>query len=248
MRVLPSEVVQGIELLIGAKSTDIDDRRLKSHYLAEVNSILTLVNDVPTELVDLPFNDYLELTQCRSALAAAAGGWVVGDVQRVAKAVGGKDAVERIRLLMKRCQDKLPPPEPELPFVDEDDRPDIQSLMTTAWRNFETHDWLGSTTFGGAAMEAVILWALKKTKPNVPRKKHLDDLYLHDLIAESLKANLISKETGALAIQTKEARNFIHAGKVAREGPCTKASALTALAGLYRVIQDLKLSINKMPP
>ena len=244
MRVLPRQIVQAIESLIGPKPTDIDERRLKAHYQSEINSILTLLNDVPTSLVNLPFPDYLELTQCRSALAAAAGGWVVGDVARVVKAVNGKDAVERIRLLMMRCQDEIPPPEPELPFVDDDARPPIQGMMSTAWRNFDSHDWLGATTFGGAAMEAVLLWALKNKRLEVSRKKSLDDQRLPDLIEGARSARLIFEETAMLALQTKEARNFIHAGKVAREGPCTKASALTALAGLYRVIQNLKLSIE----
>lgn len=245
MRVLPSQIVQAIESLIGAKPTDVDDRRLRVHYQAEVNTILTLLNDVPTSLINLSFPDYVELTLCRSVLAAAAGGWIVGDVAKVVRAVGGKDAVERIRLLMKRCQDELPPPEPELPFVDDDARPSIQSMMSTAWRNFDSGDWLGSTTFGGAAMEAVILWAMKTKKPDASRKRPLNDQRLPDLIEEARSEKLISEETAALALQTKEARNFIHAGKVAREGPCTKASALTALAGLYRVIQDLKASFEK---
>jgi hypothetical protein len=117
-------------------------------------------------------------------------------------------------------------------------------MMTTAWRNFEIKEWLGCTTFGGAAMEAVILWSLKKTRPNAQRKRPLDAMFLEALIAEALDAKLISQDTAALAMQAKEARNLVHAGKVAREGPCTKATALTALAGLYRVIQDVKASIK----
>jgi hypothetical protein len=122
MRVLPSQIVQAIESLIGVKPTEIDDRRLNYNYQAEVRSILTLLDGVPTALIDLPFNDYLELTQCRSALTVAVGQWVVGDRAQVVKPVSSKDAVERLRQLMKRCLNELPPPEPELPFVDEEDR------------------------------------------------------------------------------------------------------------------------------
>lgn len=244
MRVLPSEIVQAIESLIGAKPIDIDDRRLTFNYQAEVRTILTLLDGVPTALIDLPFNDYLELTQCRSALAVAVGGWVVGDRAQVVKSVKSKDAVERIRMLMKRCHDELPPPEPELPFVDEADRPDIQSMMTTARRNFDIQDWLGCTTFGGAAMESVILWSLKKTRPSALRKKLLNKMTLEDLIAEALHAKLISQATADLATQARQARNLVHAGKVAQEGSCNKATALTSLAGLYRVIHDMKATVK----
>jgi hypothetical protein len=244
MRVLPRQIVEAIESLIGVKPNEIDDRRLTFNHQAAARAILTLLDDVPTAFIDLPFNDYLELTECRAALTVAVGGWVVGDRAQAVKPVKGKDAVERIRQLMKLCHNELPPPEPELPFVDEADRPDIESMIATAWRNFEIHDWLGCTTFGGAAMEAVILWSLKKTRPNAPRKQPLDRMYLADLIAESLDPKLISQDTSTLATQAREARNLVHAGRVAREGPCDKATALTALAGLYRVIRDMKDSVK----
>jgi len=112
MRVVPSEVVQAIEMLIGPRSNDLDDRRLQVKYFPEVKSILALLDDVPAQLIDLPFEAYLELTRCRAVLAATVARWEVGDTALVVRDVGGKDAVERIRRLMTQCHDTLPPREP----------------------------------------------------------------------------------------------------------------------------------------
>ena len=114
MQVTPSEVVQAIESLIGAKPTDVDDRRLRHQYMPEVKSILALLDDVPTALIDLPFATYLEFALCRSVLAATLARWQVGDSGLVVRDVRGKDAVERIRLIMKQCRDTLPPKQPVL--------------------------------------------------------------------------------------------------------------------------------------
>jgi hypothetical protein len=244
MRVPPSQIVQAIETLIGRKSTDIDNRRITHNFLPEVNSILTLLNDVPTILIDLPFSDYVELTRCRAILAAAAARWVLGDIAP-ARDVGGKDPIERIRKLMEQCQDELPPPEPELPFIEDAlTRANIEREIHTAWVNFSAQDWLGATTFAGAALEAVLLWALEDSEvgsKDTKRKKPPNELHLSDLIDEAAKIKLISDDTAQVAHQAKDARNLIHPGLVSRSGVvCSKASALTALAGLYRVIDDQK--------
>ncbi len=66
-------------------------------------------------------------------------------------------------------------------------------------------------------------------------------MVLHGLVEEAKGLGLITVETAALAHMARDARNLIHPGKVARSGvECSKASALTALAGLYRVVEDLK--------
>jgi hypothetical protein len=244
MRVFPSQVVQAIEDLIGRKSTDIDERRVTYVLLPEVNSILALLDDVPSALIDLPFPEYVELTRCRAILAAAAARWVLGDMMP-ARNVAGKDPVERIRRLMLQCQDELPPPEPELPFVrDALARANIEREMHTAWVNFSAQNWLGATTFAGAALEALLLWALESSNVGssaTKKKKAPNELYLSDLIEEAGNIKLISEPTAKIARQAKDARNLIHPGLAARSDTiCTKASALTAPAGLYRVIEDLK--------
>ncbi len=61
------------------------------------------------------------------------------------------------------CHDELPPTVPEFPFVaDLDTRLDIEDHMRAAWVNFKAQEWLGAATFAGVALEAVLLWEVKR--------------------------------------------------------------------------------------
>jgi hypothetical protein len=237
--------VQAIENLVGVAANEIAPRRLTPNYLAEINSILALLNDVSTELISLPFAEYLELTRCRAVLAAATAHWALGGIVP-ARDVGGKDPLERVRRLMQQCQDELPPPEPELPFIEDvDRRAGIEDQLNTAWSNFRAQNWLGAATFAGAASEAILLWAVEKSTSfgRAKFKKPPNEMTLFELIDESRKSELISNDVATLAHMTRDARNLIHPGKVSRSGvSCTKASALTALAGLYRIVEEIKTS------
>jgi hypothetical protein len=155
--------------------------------------------------------------------------------------VNGKDPVERIKRLMQLCQDELPPPEPELPFIDDEARRvGIENEITAAWASFNSRTWLGASTFAGAAMEAVLLWALQRSAS----EKTFTKAKLVELINAAAAARLISQETATIAHAARDARNLVHPGKVAETGvSCSKASSLTALAGLYRVIEDLAKGI-----
>ncbi|WP_316395709.1 hypothetical protein [Bradyrhizobium sp. 33ap4] len=113
VRVFPSQAVQAIENLIGAKTTDLDERRIGHHLIGKVSSILTLLDHVPDELINQPFSlinqpfsEFVELIQCKEVLSAATRRWVPGGIAP-AHAVNGKDSVERIRRLLAQCQDNL---------------------------------------------------------------------------------------------------------------------------------------------
>jgi hypothetical protein len=239
MRIVPSEVVLAIEMFIGAKSNDLDDRRLQAKFFPEIKSILSLLDDVPGELIDLPFEAYLEFTRCRAVLAGTVARWEVGDTGLLVRDVGGKDPVERIRLLMKRCQDALPPNKPELPFItDPDRRASIEEKIRAAWIDFEAQEWLGATTFAGSALESMLLWAVETAK--VGTKKAPNDMVLSELIDVATHAALITSNAEKLAHMAKDARNLIHPGRVARLGvSCSKATALTAMAALFTVVEEL---------
>ena len=200
------------------------------------------------KLIDLPFHEYLEFTRCRAVLVTALPAWNLGDTSLV-KDVGGKDPIERIRRLMSQCHDELPSSEPEVAFIsDPEVRHEIQDRIHAAWTDFNAREWMGATVFAGAALEALLLWALKQPDAaptggtgKEKREKSVDDMHLTDLIDQAAKGKLIKADSESQARLAKDARNLIHPGKVARSGAsCNKATALTALAGLYRVIDDLK--------
>jgi hypothetical protein len=244
-RVLPSQVITAIDTLFGPRRNELDGRAVTHNFRSEVYALLELLDEVPGELIDLNAQDYLELSRCRAVLATALPAWNLGDIAP-AKPIGGKDAVERIRRLMMLCHDQLPPAEPELPFIADDDvRLGIEDRIHAAWTDFGANEWFGATVLAGAALEALLLWALKRPSVVILSKTPLDELLLVALIDEAHKAGVISEGARQQASLAKDARNLIHPGKASRLGQsCNKATALTALAGVYRVIGELTAKSN----
>ena len=99
----------------------------------------------------------------------------------------------------------------------------------------------GIDRFASAALEALLLWALKRVKlPNTP-KRPLDELHLPELIRLAVNNQVIDEACERQASLAKDARNLIHPGRALRSGEaCDKTTALTALTAVYRVINELK--------
>jgi hypothetical protein len=136
LKFLPSQLVEAIDSLFGPNRTELDGRAVTHVYRAEVHALLALLDDVPRELIDLRSGDYLEFTRCRAVLATSLVRWNLGDITP-ARDVGGKDSVERIRRLMKQCDDELPPAEPELPFISDADWRDDIDCRFPYWVDLE---------------------------------------------------------------------------------------------------------------
>jgi hypothetical protein len=239
--ILPSQVVEAIDSLFGPSRNEIDGRAVAHIYRAEVHALLALLDEVPRELIDLSSRDYLEFVKCRAVLSTALVRWNLGDIAP-ARDVGGRDAVERVRRLMKQCRDELPPPEPELPFIsDTDTRLGIEDRIHAAWTDFKAREWMGATVFASAALEALILWGLKQKPLTELPKRPLDELHLADLIRLAMKNGLIDEACERQAGLAKDARNLIHPGNAVRSGEaCSKTTALTALTSVYRAIDAFK--------
>jgi hypothetical protein len=240
-KVLPSQVVEAIDTLFGPNRNELDGRAVTHVYRAEAHALLELLDEVPRELIDLRFADYLEFTRCRAVLATSLPRWNPGDIAP-ARDVGGKDPVERIRRLMKQCHDELPPAEPELPFIsDADIRLGIEDRIHAAWTDFNAREWMGATVFAGAALEALLLWALNQVTLAEAPKRLLEELHLAELIRLALENRIIDDHSARQASLARDARNLIHPGKALRSGEaCNKTTALTALTAVYRVIDEFK--------
>jgi hypothetical protein len=177
-KIVPSQVAVAIDTMFGPNRNELDTRAISYALKAEVYALLSLLDEVLSELLDLSPADYLELSRCRAVLSTSLALWNVGDVKR-APDVGGKDAVERIRRLMLNCHDELPPSEPELPFIRDDDiRLGIEDRIRAAWTDFYAREWMGATIIAGVALEALLLWALKQKSLADPPKRPLDQLHL----------------------------------------------------------------------
>ena len=100
---------------------------------------------------------------------------------------------------------------------------------------------MGATVFAAAALEALLLWALKRLKLADESRRPIDELHLPELIHLAVKNGVIDEASERQASLAKDARNLIHPGKASRSGgACNKTTALTALTAVYRVIDDLK--------
>ena len=153
----------------------------------------------------------------------------------------GKDPVERIRRILAVCPDENPPPYPDLTFVSDNvARTNVQQDIRAAWIDFRSKEWKGATVFATTAVEALLFWALKR-RADVKQSERLDKQHLAEYITEAERLGVIVKATADQARLATDARNLIHAGKMARTGlTCTKATALTALAALEAVLAHLR--------
>jgi hypothetical protein len=242
--VLPSHIVEAIDSMFGQGRNELDMRGVQHTHKAQVHALLTMLDEVPPELIDLKSADYVELSQCRGVLATALPAWNLGDI-RPAPQVRGRDVISCIRRLMMQCRDQAPPSEPELPFITDDDvRLGLEDRIQAAWTDFRANEWMGATVLAGHTLEALLLWAVKKRIGNATAPKPPDRLILRELIDAAAKLNLITVEGKRQADLARDARNLIHPGKATRSGStCSKATALMALAAVYRVADDFKSSI-----
>ena len=206
-----------------------------------VRTLLSLLRQVPDELITVSFADYTEYLQCQSSLTSALSVWDVGDQGPPVKSSNGRDPVERIRRILLVCPDEIPPPYPDLTFIADDvARANVQQDIRAAWIDFRSEEWKGATVFATTAVEALLFWALK-SRADLREPERLDKQHLAEYIDEAERLGVIVKATADQARLATDARNLIHAGKMARTGlTCTKATALTALAALEAVLGHLR--------
>jgi len=241
--VIPRQIIEAINIMFAPLNEVEPIRHFKQ---AEVRTLLGLLDQLPDALITLPFYKYLEFERARSALATVLPRWNFGETT-IGPGVDGKNPVAVLARLLVECANESPPREPEFPFnSDEDTRLGIEDRTRAAWVDFKAREWLGATTSAAVALEAVLLWEIKRLR-NSPLKrtrrkpeKNPDDMVLADLSDEACDQGSITDGAAQQAHLARDARNLIHPGKVARSGTaCDKATALAAFAGLYRVASEL---------
>jgi hypothetical protein len=240
-RIVPSQVVSAIDSLFGPSRGELNVDVIRFAHRDGVRTLLLLLRQVPDELITVPFADYTEYLQCQSSLTSALSVWDVGDQDRPVRSNTGKDPVERIRRILAVCPDENPPPYPDLSFISDDvARANVQQDIRAAWIDFRSEEWKGATVFATTAVEALLFWALKR-RADLKQSERLDTQHLAEYITEAERLGVIVKATADQARLATDARNLIHAGKMARTGlACTKATALTALAALEAVLGHLR--------
>jgi len=166
-----------------------------------------------------------------------------------------------IRNTLSKCPDEgVEKSTSDLPFISIQELKDnLRIDISSANQALQNGEWKAATILAGATIEAVLLYVLESLQSSDPSKimasisnlipkgifdqspgNNLNKWSLHQLIEVAADLDLIKKET---AIQTKLAQNFrnlIHPGRSVRKNQvCNRGTALSALAALELVINDL---------
>ncbi len=234
----PRQIAEAISNLFGPKATDLDSERPNHMKQVEVRVLQALLDDLPNDLITLSDIDRPEFEQCRASLATVLAFWSQANNVAV-PAVAAKNPVERIRRLLFMCANELPRLNPQFRFITDDDyRLNAEAKIQAAWADFKANEWLGATVFAGCALEAILLWEVKRAYTAV--QGTANKLHLVELIKKAAAAGLITPSAAKLAEVAKDGRDLLHPGRVARlRTECTKATSLTPLAAVEQVAEEL---------
>jgi hypothetical protein len=218
-----------------------------------LESVVRLTNEIPHELITISGEDYTKYILAITRINYYLRVWAQqGPTPNLVKNKGEDEIPKTIRELLMKCPDEAPTSgTATLPFIsDADLRESIRNDISAA--NQALHDglWKGSTVLAGAAVEALLLWAIQRQPtnrietaranvlgPNAstnPERWGLDE-YIR--VAKHLR--LIKDETQKQTVLARDFRNLIHPGRSARKGQCDRGTALSALAAVELVVRDL---------
>jgi hypothetical protein len=169
--------------------------------------------------------------------------------------------VSVVRHALVKCPDESPAPTTtELVFIaDQDLRQSIRLDISAANANFGNGEWKGATVLAGAAVEALLLWAIQDHEHHHPGSiaaavapllaahtvtkapaSNPEKWELHEYTEVAAALSIVKPETAAQVRQARNFRNLIHPGRAARLGQrCDKGTAHAALAAVELVARDL---------
>ena len=167
--------------------------------------------------------------------------------------------VTLIREALSKCPDEFPSHSTsELTFIEDSElkqrlRLDIGSVESA----FSNGEWKATTVLAGSVVEALLLWALQQQPPtNVlaaptaakfKLSPSLETWYLPQYVEVANELRLIAADTATLCRLAKDFRNLIHPGRAQRLGQaCNRGTALSAVAAMEHVVNDLTLLATHM--
>lgn len=247
-RVMPSQVVQAIDVLFSHAVRNLPNLQLFAGQSSALLGVLNLLKDVPDELVTLGPSDYSALVVPRSTIEEHLAHWRArGNVGEMAP-IMGFDAVTTIRRALIKCQDEYPPSATtELLFINDASlRENIRRDLGATNRALNNAEWKSATVLAGATIEALLHWRLQEPSPGAGTVQSaakalaasgkmsdpgadIDRWGLHHFIEVSVHLGLLKQETYSAAKLAQNFRNLIHPGRAARLAQtCDRATALSA--------------------
>lgn len=219
---------------------------------------MELIQQLPSELVTLESEQYAEFVSSSATLRTLIQNWQTAGSYAFHHISGFRrlSPIALIREALAKCHDEFPSTSiSELTFIeDEDLRETLGRDIGAVNSAFSNLEWKAATVLAGSVIEALLLWALEKKPGEVQAsvKRLVDDktfkskpaadlndwnLFLYSKVAADLK--LLDGDTVSQVDLARDYRNLIHPGKVKRSQPCSRATAMTAVAAMERVKQDL---------
>lgn len=258
IEIAPSDVVRYIEGWIGAaelNSTPEPQPIAVTRF--QCAALAALIDRIPARLLAMPPDKQAMLIAVHSALMGmvevATPSFPLSKVQPY-----GKTPPRIIWELLKQCPDEYPASTfKALSFITAADlRLSIETDVSAAHSALTNGELKGATVLAGAAIEALLLWALQDarvfhklgTLPSPPatrRDLEASAWTLDRYIKAAEHAEIIGSNTKDALNLAKNYRNLIHPGRSARLGEkCNRGTAFGAIGALESLIEDLKTKLS----
>lgn len=271
-RVVPSRIVSVIETAYPWAAEAADGKKgapaLAPDQAPAMGMIITLIEDVPAELLPEDADDYALLLAATGAMRAALRNWQSGGHPGHATslhpmtALGGDSPVTAVLKVLRKCQDEAPAEQiAGLEFIPNSDaRRSLRTDASTAHRALGNGEYKAATVLAGSVIEALLLWVITDSNEDArsdavtainaswkdANRKALDSRgpefwHLPDYIEVAAELGIVDDSTRSALRLTAEYRNLIHPGRVLRSGEdCTHGTGLTALGAMERLIEVLE--------
>ncbi len=265
-RVVPSQAVELIEKLFPRAKDQLQSTNPFTldgkHHLMSLATIIEVYEQIPSELIHLSSERYMELISAVAAIKIKIEEWKFRSDTGIQE-IPGLEKLNPINLIYRaltECPDEFPSVDTtELLFIKDDEfRINIEIDISTAYKAHSNGEWKAATILAGSVIEALLFWKLNEyddsddlesarikliEKGAIDRKssRKPENWYLHIFIEVSEEIGIISDVTADSARIAKGFRNLIHPGREARlNQKCNRATSLSALAAVEHVIKDFK--------
>ena len=264
-RVVPSQIVDIIDQIVPEAKGQIDTQEKRFSIGRDrensVAAIVDLVDQIPSELLVLPSEQYAMLVASIAALKTVLKTWKLRDygLDRI-PGFGNLNPITHIRNALSSCPDEFPAKDTsELTFIsDTNFRKNLEIDISATNKALANGEWKAATVLAGSVIEALLLWAInqrddseieavksKLVKDGTLNKSignKIEKWSLHSFIEVAIELNIISLETAQQTRLAKEFRNLIHAGREIRlKQRCDRGTALSAVAAVEHVVRDLTM-------
>jgi hypothetical protein len=263
-RVIPSQLVAIIDKIFPNPEQKTKPFVLGIDRAYQLAAIVDMADKIPSELVSIEGENYINYILSLASIRSAVNTWQSygqGPDLHPISGLPNLNPVIILRNALSFCPDNFPAKgTTELKFIkDPQFRESLRIDISSANKAFINGEWKAATVLAGSIAEALLLWALQPIANKNPKRiiasiesllknekikrklqSDLENWNLHPLIEVSRDLGLIKENTAIQARLAKDFRNLIHPGvSVRKNQACTRATALSALAALELILENV---------